>query len=1308
MNKNQQFEKIYPLSKMQQGMLFNYLKDKRDKAYFEQIELHIAGDIDVELLKRSFNLIIERHDVLRTNFVYQKMKVPRQVVFKEKSVEINYEDICLLEEHEKLIRLEKFKEEDLERGFDLTKDNLVRMAIIRFDKEEYKIIWSYHHIIMDGWSFGIIFKELMQVYSSYKQSKNLKLSNTYSYGNYIEWLSKQDKEEAIKYWKEYLEGYQQQIIPYIHNDDSLNEGYINKAYMFSIDVDLTKRMENIAAKYKTTLSTLFQTIWGILLQKYNNVDDVVFGTVVSGRPPEIEGIEDTVGLFINTIPMRVKCKGEEKFIDVARQFQQDIVSSSRLDYCSLADIQSLTPLNRELINNIIAFENYPLDEEIGSSFNEDIGISFKDLKIRAQNNYDFNIVVSLSNALQIKFEYNELVYDIESIKRIHGHIEKVVRTIVNEPSIAVKDIEIITEQERSQILYEFNNTQLEYPKDKTLQELFEEQVEKVPNNVAVIFEDKYLTYRELNAKSNQVARALRHKGVKSDSIVGIMIERSLDIIVGILGILKAGGAYLPIDIEYPKTRITYMLENSSASILLTQKCLMDRVDFRGEIIDIEDELISKECSSNLELINNSHDLAYVIYTSGSTGNPKGAMIEHTGMLNHIYAKIRELKLNEKSIIAQNASYCFDISVWQLLTPLIIGGQTVIYSKERVLNIEEFMCNIVSNKVSILEVVPSYLSAMLTFFQQNRNDLSFLKYVLVTGEELKRNLVARWFNEYPNIKMINAYGPTEAADDITHFIVNEKIDYNSIPIGRPLQNLNIYIVGDNMNLCPIGVVGEIVVSGIGVGRGYINDKQKTEQVFAEDTFKKEYNTRLYKTGDLGKWMPDGNIEFCGRKDYQVKIRGFRIELGEIENKLLQCEKVKNVVVVDKEGADGEKYLCAYVVKEEALNVEDLRTYLAKEVPNYMIPSYFIEIDKLPLNSNGKVDRKILPDPKDNLVIGMEYKAPANEVEKKLADIWEEVLGIERIGTNYNFFEIGGNSISILEVMSLINKEFEMDISLSELFLNPTIEGIASNIYKEDEINKLKCVVRLNKVTPGKENIFIIHEQKGIIYLYKELAKLLEGECNFYGIQARGLIDNSDLPKTLDEMVMEYINEMKIIQPQGPYIIGGYCYGVRLGYEMVRKLEIYGDAVKKFIIIDEGVYIPDTLIKVIRLKKSSLRSLEPVKKGIEAKEVSSMERWTQEYSNEKVVKKLIDKEREKSVEENIIYLAGTTLKVKGIIDSSIAVIKAKETLDPRISIDHWSKMTDGTVSLCEISGDHNSIFSYPDVQGLANSIKEAIFQ
>ncbi|WP_143328984.1 amino acid adenylation domain-containing protein, partial [Clostridium puniceum] len=836
-------EKIHSLAPMQEGMLYNLILDKKSHAYFEQSVFTLEGTLRVEILNKVFNTLIEKYEVLRTAFFYGDISKPKQAVLSKREMLINYEDITTLEDSKQEEYIENFKRQDRDKGFDLNNDCLIRISVIKTKDNRYKLIYSFHHIIMDGWCIGIIMNDIVNMYKALCEEKEITIGRTESYSNYLEWLDKQDKVETLEYWKNYLEGYEQEAV--IPKMNKKSQNFNPEEEEIILDDALTGKLKSMAEKNSITMNAVIQTAWGILLQKYNNTDDVVFGSVISGRPSEITDIENMVGLFINTVPIRVTNREDIQFRELAQKLNKDFIEANMYGYCSLAEVQALTDMKNKLINHVTVYENYPINEEMMNSHkNKKSELSIIGVESFEQTNYDLELVIIPGNQLNIKLTYNSSVYDKKVIGEMLIKVYNILNFISNKPECRLTEIDIITREEQEKLLYEFNNTKTTYPKEKTIQELFEEQVEKSPNNIAVTFNGKELTYKELNEKSNSLARLLREKGVSSEKIVGIMVERSLDMIVGIMGILKAGGAYLPIDPEYPEERISYMLEDSSAQILLTKKSLLKDINFEGEIIDLENQENYAASKENIEKINTSRDLAYIIYTSGSTGKPKGTKIMHYSV-TRVVKNTNYISIDQEDIILQLSSYAFDGSVFDIYGALLNGAKLAMIDKDSLLNIDKLSYFIQYNKVSIFFITTALFN---TLVDNKIECLKNIRKVLFGGERISILHAKKALDYMGKDKIIHVYGPTESTVFSNYYFINS-VDENAdnVPIGRPLSNSTVYILGKNNELKPIGIPGELCVGGDGVARGYLNNLELTREKFVDNPF--ELETKMYKTGDL---------------------------------------------------------------------------------------------------------------------------------------------------------------------------------------------------------------------------------------------------------------------------------------------------------------------------------------------------------------------------------------------------------------------------------------------------------------------------
>ncbi|MBP2633741.1 MAG: bacillaene synthesis, partial [Firmicutes bacterium] len=1041
---------IYPLSPMQQGMLFHAIVDENSRSYFQQITVTLDGDIDIGVFEESFNNVIKKYDVLKTMFIYKNVKEPVQLVLKDRKAKIYFEDISKIDDNEKIEYIATFMQKDKERGFNLSKDILIRMAIFKNDEKIHKLILSSQHIIMDGWSLGLVLNAIFENYIKLQNKQPLNMYETAHYSDFIKWLEQQDKDAGLQYWHNYLAGYEQKAeIPCC--TDRINEGkrYSLGQTIFSINKSLTNKLNRLAKKKGITLNTIFQIAWGILLQKYNYTEDVVFGTVVSGRPPEIEGIESMVGMLMNTIPVRMNFEHSRTFNEIIKSIQDRAFESAKYDYLPLAKIQAGTELKRDLINHVLIYENIPFEiknneTEKGAQFD------IKAFEISEQTNYNFNVyVMSIAGIeMTIKFTYNNNIYDEYQVKKIEGHFKKILQQIADKPEEKISSIEILSDREKEQILDEFNNTREYYPKDKKVYQLFEDQVKKTPDNVAVVFEEDILSYRQLNNRANQVARVLRKKGVKPNSIVGIMVERSLEMIVGIMGILKAGGTYLPISPDYPEERILYMLEDSKTDIILTESSTARRIDFKGKKINLDDELLNKEKTEDLEMADSTSDLAYIMYTSGTTGKPKGVMIPHQALTNFLITMGNRPGISSKDKMLAVTTYCFDIAGLELFLPLINGAQCCICSTEKTKDVEKLKQEIKRVKPTIMQATPVTWTMLYQAGWENEEKTK----ILCGGEALPDRLKKYFIDTGSDVW--NMFGPTETTIWSTTQQIKEK---EPISIGKPIANTQIYILDKDLKPAPIGIMGELYIAGDGVARGYLNKPELTAERFIQNPFNEE--TKLYKTGDVARWLSNGNIEFIGRIDHQVKIRGFRIELGEIESQLNKHQEIKDSVVVVKEHA-GIKQLVAYFVRTHndcknegedrpLLDAQILRDYLQMTLPNYMIPGMFVELEAIPLTSNEKIDRKELMSRKIMFAGTKKESLPKSAIEEKVLEIWKEVLNSDDISTEDGFFEVGGDSFSAVSVAEKIKNNLNCDFNVTTLFKYSNIKEISRYITEVKE-------------------------------------------------------------------------------------------------------------------------------------------------------------------------------------------------------------------------------------------------------------------
>lgn len=1087
LNKEKKIENIYALSPMQLGMYSTYLKNKSSDIYFRQAIFSIEGVVNLEILKECFKELAKKYEVLRTVFVSQNLNKPVQVVLKQQDIDIVFEDISIDSTIDKKNKIDRYMENDKEKGFDLAKGPLIRGILFRNERESYKLIITFHHIILDGWCLGILLEDLFKIYNNKINNVSYAIDKVKPYKEYIEWLERKDKENAAVFWDKYLEGYNTEVTLPKNPNKYLNNEYRQTLIEYKISEEKTKVLEKIARSNRVTLNTVFESIWGIILQKCNNTDDVVFGSVISGRQSDLAGIENIMGLCINSIPKRIKSTENMKFTELIKEIQTSSLSCQEYGYYPLNEIQKGTNLKENLFDQLLAFENYPIGENL-EALNTKIngGFSIVDFELMEQTNYNLTIIVCPGREIKVIFNFNSLAYDKEFIEKIPNYINNVIDQVEGKEEIKVSEIKIITEEEKIRLLNEYNGDYTQCSKDKTIQDIFEEVVMKCPENKALTFNDEHITYHELNRRVNKVARFLRENGVKREEIVAIMFEPSIDMIVGILAIVKAGGAYLPIDPKYPLNRIEYTLKDSRTKKLLTTNKIGNGIAFEGQILYIDDKNIETMDCSNIENINKPTDLAYIIYTSGTTNNPKGVMIQHSNLINLMLNTENNFEFSENDVWTMFHSFCFDFSVWEMYGALMYGGRLVIVPKMISRDVEKFLSLLRNEKVTVLNQTPTaFYSLSNEEMKEEKRKLS-INYIVFGGESLNPTRLRKWKEKYPDTKLINMYGITETTVHVTYKeITEDEIKENRNNVGKPIPSLKVYIMDSNMNLVSKGVRGEICVAGGNVGRGYLNKIELTKEKFVQNPYNQE--EILYRSGDLGQMLSNGDIEHLGRIDHQVKIRGFRIELGEIETAMLKHPVIKDVTVIAKE-VNEDKFLCAYIVANKGFTIENIREYLLNILPNYMVPSYFIELNAIPMNSNGKVDISALPDPKDNASINSNYEAPENRIQEKILEIFATVLDIDvnKISIRDSFFSIGGDSIKVISLVNLINKQLNLNIKISDIYINSTIKEIDKNI-SASKINILeKDISKVNKEFEEiKEKIISENENKHILQEYEDI-------------------------------------------------------------------------------------------------------------------------------------------------------------------------------------------------------------------------------
>ncbi|HSF45288.1 MAG TPA: amino acid adenylation domain-containing protein, partial [Chitinophagaceae bacterium] len=815
------------------------------------------------------------------------------------------------------------------------------------------------------------------------------------------------------------------------------------------DVDTTHKINVFAKANRITVSTIMQGVWARLLHTYTGNKNVVYGVTVSGRPDELTNVEQRVGMFINTIPLHSNVSDDQDVIVWLKQLQEEQLSSRYYQHTSLNDIQGWTGIQGDLFDSIVVFENYPVSKLIAA---KQWKLQVDNVQTGEQSNYPLNILVQSATEITIRFSYNSNLLEEVYVEQISRHFEHILTQIIVAENASLGDLKVLTAIEEDRLIVGFNNTQQSYPKDKNIIDLFEEQVSQHPGHTALLFQTESITYEELNKRSNQLANYLKSIGVKEEMLVPICIERSVEMIIGILGILKAGAAYVPIDSSYPAERISYILADTTAHFILTSKKSKQALSLNQAIDVIEIDgaalnLIELQPANKLPVTAHPGQLAYVIYTSGSTGKPKGTMVEHGNVVSLVKGT-DYVTPHTNDIVLSTGSPSFDATTFEYWSMLLNGGTLVLCPEERLLNSDLLKDEIRKRGVTLMWFTSSWFNQLV---DSDMSVFEGLKTILVGGEKLSPPHILRMRETHPDIQLSNGYGPTENTTFSVTCNINETEMGESVPIGRPLNNRQAYILGIGMKPVPVGVTGEIYLGGAGLSRGYLNMPELTNEKFIRNPYSDDPASRLYKTGDLGKWLPNGNICYLGRVDDQVKVRGYRIEPGEVEKALQQSGLVNQSVVLARENNSGTNRLIGYVVPADNYSKDAVMEYLRNGLPEYMVPQLWVELEKLPLTPNGKVDKRALPDVDSNDLVASQYTAPRNKLEEELADIWQDLLDIERVGIHDNFFELGGDSILTIQLVSRTRRA-GYELQVPDVFTYQTIATLSKIIedYSTPEI------------------------------------------------------------------------------------------------------------------------------------------------------------------------------------------------------------------------------------------------------------------
>ncbi|WP_375511245.1 amino acid adenylation domain-containing protein [uncultured Nostoc sp.] len=1035
-----------PLSYAQQRLWFLDKLQPNSSFYNIPIALHLVGTFNQVALEQSLREIIHRHEALRTNFVIVDGK-PSQIIQIQTNWTVSVVELQHLSTSEQEIAKQQLAQKQAIQPFDLANQALVRATLVVLSETEHVLLVCMHHIVSDGWSMGVFVKELAVLYDAYSQGQPFPLAPLpIQYADFAiwqrNWLQGDVLQTQLSYWQQQLANAPALLSLPADRPRPAVQTFNGVHQEFTLSKELTARLAQLSQQQGVTVFMTLLAAFDTLLYRYTGQEDILVGSPIANRNrSEIEGL---IGFFVNTLVMRTDLSGDPSFSELlgrVREMAMDAYSHQDLPFEML--VEALQPErdlgHTPLFQVMFVLENTPMPQI------ELAGLNVTPL-MTASTTAKFDLTLAMENTatgLVGWWVYNTDLFDVSTIERMTGHFLRLLEGIVANPKNRISQLPLLTQFEQQQLLVEWNDTQADYPQDKCIHQLFEKQVQLTPNAIAVVFENQQLTYQQLNAKANQLAHYLRSLGVKPDVLVGLCLERSLDMVIGLLGILKAGGAYVPLDPDYPQERLSFMLEDAQVSVLLTQQQLVNKLSqYQANLVCLDEvwsQIIQNNQDNPVSEVRAFH-IANVIYTSGSTGRPKGVMVEHTGLCNLAQAQIKTFGLQNLSRILQFASLSFDASIWEVVMAFGSGATLYLGTKDSLLPGKPLIEQLRNHGITHITLPPSALAVMPV------EELSALQTMIVAGEACSAELIRQWS---AGRNFFNAYGPTEATVCAT--VAKCTDGDEKISIGRAIANTQVYILDKNLQPVPIGVPGELHIGGVGLARGYLNRPELTQEKFISNPFEEVGGSKLYKTGDLARYLSNGNIEYLGRIDNQVKIRGFRIELGEVEAVLSQHGDVQTCCVIAREEIPGNKRLVAYVVThpQATPTTSELRQFLSNKLPAYIVPAAFVMLESLPLTPNGKVDRRALPDPDLHQELS-DYVMPNTEVEKIIAGIWQKALEVEKAGIYNNFFELGGHSLLLVRINQQLQEIFGLELSIIDMFNYPTIHTLSQ--YLNTKLNQ----------------------------------------------------------------------------------------------------------------------------------------------------------------------------------------------------------------------------------------------------------------
>ncbi len=1187
-------QETYPLAPLQEGMLFQNLVSIGTDVDIQQIICSIHEKLNIEAFQRAWGRVVERHAVLRSKFEWEEITEPKQVVIHKVPFKGECFDWKHLSPREQQENLETFILKDRALGFNLGQAPLMRLTIFEFVADEYKFVWTFHHILMDGRAFPLILEEVFNFYEAFVDNRDIELDTPRPYKDYVMWVGERDLEKDEKFWRENLAGFTSPTPLPMGASVSAGVGALGSGSSVKIRLSksLTSALRHLASNYSLSMNTLVEGAWALLLSRYNGEEDILYGTVRTCRRASIRGAESMIGLLMNTVPARVKIQKETKVLDWLHQLREQHARMREHIHSPLHQVQRWSEITHgsPLFESIVVFDNYYLDSYMRAKGGKWL---IRDFEFRGRTNYPLTLNGYDDDAMVLMIKFDEGRFAQDTVERMLGHLQMILQNIPDNLNKSVAEISILTESER--LLLPDLSTVLAEPKQEPVAIMFESCAKKDPEHPAIIQSRQIWTYGELLERSDTIEQTLRSIARQRKDVVAILGSRSFGFIVGMIGVFKSGNILLSIDGNLPRARQMLMLQEAKAKTLMYVGDLYsEHGEFEKEIslniIRVDpDTGHLKEVRKNSGLDKSGtvetlpDDAAYIFFTSGTTGMPKGVLGAHRGLSHFVNWERVEFGVGPHDRCAQLTGLSFDAVLRDIFLPLTSGATLCLPDEDLLSDPNGILPWLDREQISILHTVPTLAHSWLADGSEGVS-LRALRYVFFVGEPLMDSLVRQWRTSFPRSgKIVNFYGPTETTLIKCFCPVPANLSPGVQPLGKPLPQTQALVLGANFQLCGIGEPGEIAIRTPFRSFGYINAPDEGRRRFSKNPFSGNEADLIYLTGDRGRYRPDGSLEFLGRLDNQVKVRGIRVELGEIESVLAQHEAVSEVVVLAREDAVGEKRLVAYIVPDGTANpsVSELRAHLKNKLPEYMMPNVFMMLEKFPITPNGKVDRRALPEP-ENLRPELDetYEPPQTPIEKSLAEMWADVLGVKRVGVNDNFFELGGHSLLAVRLFVRIRKWAKIDLPLAILFKSPTIRALAEVIDSNcvtapisgEAISRSSSPIQqwrsLVPIHPkgNRPPLFLIHAVGGNLLYYHRMLPHLGPDQPVYGLQARGVDGLLSPHCSIEEMASYYITEIRSVQSSGPYFLGGASFGGTVIFEIAQQLTQQGEEIAFLALLD----------------------------------------------------------------------------------------------------------------------------------------------